>query len=102
MKKLISYSDLQFKFQEIVAENARLRDENSHLKALLGMNAKETEVSFQTNNELPHQQVIIPTVTNSSFTDEKVAIFRGLFKGRTDVGTLGREGWKNRIFPGLW
>lgn len=92
MKRIKSYPNLQLKLQEIVAVNAQLREDNSHLKALLGMNAKEIEVHFQTSAKRPNQMAISPTVTNSSSTGEKVALFRSLFRGRVDVYPVRWEG----------
>lgn len=93
MKRIKSYPDLQLKLQEIMAENDRLREGNNRLKALLGMDTKEmeTKISFSTNPEQPSQMATSLIVTNSSSTDEKVSLFRSLFKGR-DCNTHP-QGW---------
>lgn len=91
--------DLQFQLDAALAESAQLRAENSRLKTLLGL--AETE-AVSPAESLPHEQEvpesIVPqqgnlfTVTNRSSTEEKIALFRSLFRGREDVYAVRWEG----------
>ncbi|MBS3909088.1 MAG: hypothetical protein KGZ93_05620 [Actinobacteria bacterium] len=91
--------DLQLQLDAALAECARLRAENSRLKTLLGL--AETE-AVSPAESLPHEQkapeiIVLQqgnlfTVTNRSSTEEKIALFRSLFRGREDVYAVRWEG----------
>ncbi len=85
--------DLRQQLQEALERCARLQEENTRLRAELGLPARgaahgdtpaiaEAEDAFHPTP---------PPVTNSSPAEAKVALFRGLFRGREDVFPLRWE-----------
>lgn len=93
----MSSDDLQSQLEKALAENARLRDENRRLRKQLGLPAIDVESMVVE----PVQTTIFGTdlsptaVTNISSAEDKIALFRSLFRGREDVFALrwqGRDG----------
>ncbi len=75
-------------FDELLAENRRLSEEiwklkaeNSELKAKLGITAAPSDESVKPDVCAPEKQI----VNKYSAPEEKIALFRALFAGRTDV-----------------
>lgn len=89
----VSDSDLQRRLDEASREVDRLRDENERLQTLLGLSQRIP--SIVTAAEV-NGRVSAPTpdalVHSSSSAAEKVALIRGLFRGRDDVYALR---WEN-------
>ncbi|MBI4369587.1 MAG: DEAD/DEAH box helicase family protein [Elusimicrobia bacterium] len=69
------------------AEMERLRLENEELKRRLGLIVAEPSNGYQAKvAELPLETAIaLPSVTESSSLQEKIFLFRSLFRGREDV-----------------
>ncbi len=98
----MDFEDLFEKYQKLLAENKKLREENEALKARLGLNGiKKSDQDRGTASNLPlelvnqessceihyqnriEQGVAIPfSITNSV---EKISLFMSLFKGRDDI-----------------
>jgi superfamily II DNA or RNA helicase len=71
---------------EVLAECSRLREENRQLRERMGIPQKEIA-------PLPAAIPGLPiTVTGKSTPDEKVKLFRNLFRGREDIYALRWEG----------
>lgn len=69
-----------------IKEIERLRKENSDLRQQLGLAVAEPPVSYVTKpGELPLQAPTLPNVQNNSSTNEKISLFRTLFRGRDDI-----------------
>ncbi len=91
MNSRIPYQDnLQERLKTVQDECQRLREENAHLRAMLGINQSH-----------PHEPVpqAVPTPKLSSTTksgvstpEEKISLFRDLFRGREDVFAIRWEG----------
>ncbi len=82
--------NLQERLKTVQDECQRLREENAHLRAMLGINQSH-----------PHEPVpqAVPTPKFSSTTksgvstpEEKISLFRDLFRGREDVFAIRWEG----------
>jgi len=71
---------------EALAECERLREENRQLRERMGTPQKETAMPLAVAAGLP------VTITGKSSPDEKVKLFRSLFRGREDVYALRWEG----------
>jgi len=70
----------------LAAENTRLQRENESLRQRLGSRSqRKTEHSGNRNGATP--------ITQTSSTDEKITLFRKLFRGREDVYPIR---WENR------
>src|SRR5580698_5540581 len=79
------------KLAQALAECERLQEENRQLRERLGIPRIET---LAQPVSAPNTQV---TVTAKSSPDEKVTLFRSLFRGRDDVYAIrweGRDGKK--------
>jgi len=74
------------KFAEMREECERLREENRQLRERFGIPQKETAPPFAGAAVSP------VTVSGKSSPDEKVKLFRSLFRGREDVYALRWEG----------
>lgn len=72
----MDYQALLNKYNELLEENSRLKSENSKLRKQLGIND-----IFVTNC----QPVLNATITKHSSPEEKIALFRSLFRGREDI-----------------
>jgi len=66
-----------------LSELERLRHENASLRLQLGLAAAEAPV--QASAELPLEDRPLPTLDKGSATQDKIALFRSLFRGREDV-----------------
>jgi superfamily II DNA or RNA helicase len=77
------------KLAEAIAECGRLREENRQLRAWLGIPQVESTVSATSAKSGFTAQV---EVTAKSSPDEKVKLFRSLFRGRDDVYAVRWEG----------
>ena len=71
---MISYNELLEKYNRILNENERLKAENRHLKQQLGLPIEEKEIAKTVNG-----------INKFSSPEEKIKLFRSLFKGREDV-----------------
>ncbi|MGE5507963.1 MAG: TOTE conflict system archaeo-eukaryotic primase domain-containing protein [Chitinophagales bacterium] len=92
--------------ERLLAECARLKEENAQLRALLGRPSESSS---------PVTRVVLAaesgTVTNDSPAEYKIALFRSLFCGRTDVYAVrwarrdGKSGYspacRNEWVPGV-
>lgn len=69
------------------AEIARLRQENEELRRLAGPPPAETVVPVEPGPavELPLTPASLPSTSNASPVQEKISLFRTLFRGREDV-----------------
>ena len=74
------------KLAEALAECDRLREENRRLRGRLGVTILEVAAPP------PPEPAPAGTVTAKSSPGEKVALFRGLFRGREDVHAVRWEG----------
>lgn len=79
--------DPTIKLRKALAECARLKEENARLQALLGISAE---------GGIHHTQETSHTITNSSPTEDKVTLFRSLFRGREDLYPVRWEGKNGR------
>ena len=77
------------KFAAVLAECEHLRGENLEFRKRLGLPASETPAQFTTPEAAAHN----PTTINAkSGPDEKVKLFRSLFRGREDIYAVRWEG----------
>src|SRR3954453_16686061 len=77
---------IEAKLAEALAECERLREENGRLRERVGLPQNETATLMAALPSLP-----IPVAKKFS-PDEKVKMFRSLFRGREDVYALRWEG----------
>ena len=82
-------SSLQEQLKKALAEISKLRQENESLKSLL---AVEEKAVYLAATPVGHQ-ILASTVSNDSPTEEKIALFRQLFVGRSDVFAVR---WENK------
>ena len=94
-----SFEELLQRYQAVVVENGRLKEQNQALKARLGIaelpalaagredHAPHTAAGPQEYDSLPR-----PAVSNASDVTDKIALFMSLFKGRDDVYAKRWEG----------
>lgn len=80
--------------QQALAEIERLRQENAELRARAGMDMDRLDVPAIASvpQELPLE--VLPEVTNASPVQEKLRLFRSLFRGREDVHAIR---WQNEL-----
>lgn len=92
MSKGNSNQELQARLQEALEECAQLRAENERLRTLLGYSSR-SESTTQDKGDYspfdPKQENTVPTsntiINSRSSAQEKIALFRRLFRGRDDV-----------------
>ena len=92
MSKGNSNQELQARLQEALEECAQLRAENERLRTLLGYSS-QSESTTQDKGDYspfdPKQENTVPTsntiINSRSSAQEKIALFRRLFRGRDDV-----------------
>jgi superfamily II DNA or RNA helicase len=101
----MEYKELFEKYQLMIVENKKLKDENRILKFRLAelecnnaVNAVNAEVSKskEESQMLSNEdtiEVITSNITIKSDTAEKIRLFMSIFKGRTDVYA---KGWPNK------
>jgi len=83
-------NDLQKRLDEALAECVQLRAENERLRDLLGLSSNTDRLEEKISDKVPGQAPSnktksIPAVVKSKFPPEqKIAIFRKLFRGRED------------------
>lgn len=70
--------NLHLQLQQALQECERLKKENTYLKQLIQKMTTQQQI---TENQIDSNKVI----TNRSSPEEKIRLFRSLFKGRTDV-----------------
>jgi len=78
------------KLAEALAECERLREENRQLKQRFGLSPIEAEIPLL--NGIATSGSTAATVTSKSTPDDKVKLFRNLFRGREDVYAVRWEG----------
>jgi hypothetical protein len=78
------------KLAEVLAECDRLREENRQLRQRFGLPAVEPEIPFP--NDVITSEATEATVTSKSTPNNKVKLFRDLFRGREDVYAVRWEG----------
>ncbi|MFP4428963.1 MAG: TOTE conflict system archaeo-eukaryotic primase domain-containing protein, partial [Desulfovermiculus sp.] len=99
MDKGSSNQELHARLQEALRECEKLRAENERLRALLKFspeNAPIAEDKGEYSLFVPHQERTPPisnTINSRSSPQEKIALFRQLFRGREDVYP---KLWQNR------
>ena len=81
---------IQERVKTVQEECQRLREENAHLRAMLGINQSPP-------NEPVPQAVPVPKLSSTtkggvSTPEEKISLFRNLFRGRQDVFAVRWEG----------
>jgi len=82
-----SSEDLRRQLKESLSECARLRDENIHLKKLIGIPLEEpsTPPKLVLSEASTSYSSSENTINNNSLPEAKVALFKNLFRGREDV-----------------
>ncbi|MBI2066914.1 MAG: DEAD/DEAH box helicase family protein [Deltaproteobacteria bacterium] len=81
IKPSIMETDIEEKLRAALAECERLRADNRLLRQKLGTESQE-----------PLKTVAVPTETSNLSADQKITLFRSLFRGREDVYALRWEG----------
>jgi len=102
----VSISELLEKYQKLVTENSKLKEENRALKSQLGIvdtRIPADEISgHESAPELVAQQVaadVLPPGMNKNADEkEKIRLFMSLFKGRDDVYARRWENKKKGTF----
>jgi hypothetical protein len=87
----VSDSDLQRHLDQASQEVDRLRAENERLRTLLGLSQRMPSIvtAAEANGRLPTAAAEPDALVHSgSSAAEKVALIRGLFRGRDDVYAL--------------
>jgi hypothetical protein len=90
---LMSFKELQAKYQALLAENRLLKEELKALKAGLGVTESQLqdnpllsgEPESKITNQPPTAAQSSLTISNRSKSAEKIRLFMSLFKGRNDV-----------------
>src|ERR1019366_4892673 len=85
-----------------LSELERLRRENAELRQQLGLAVAEAPVqSWAVTVELPLEDRSLPTLGKASAVEDKIKLFRSLFRGREDVYAVrwenersGKKGYK--------
>src|SRR5260370_5570662 len=82
--------NIQERLKTLQEECQRLREENAHLRGMLGIN------QLHPNEPVP-QAVPVPKLSSTtrsgvSTPEEKISLFRNLFRGREDVFAIRWEG----------
>lgn len=102
---MIAYNTLIKENEELKKEIERLRIENNYLKSLLMQKNPQIEKSVtEANTSLAKEDILDKgyTVTKESGINEKLALYKSLFKGREDVYALrwaNKEGTKSGYSP---
>ena len=90
-ENLISFKELQTKYQLLLVENRLLKEEINAFKAGLSVAELQQQdepcLSRAPENIIQHTETESPptTITNRSESAEKIRLFLSLFKGRDDV-----------------
>jgi hypothetical protein len=88
----MSESSTNAKLADALAECERLRQENHDLRKRLGLPPVETAAQSTSTADTVEFNSTSAAVTSKSSSDEKVKLFRSLFRGREDVYALRWEG----------
>lgn len=91
--------ELLIKLQKALEECERLRQENSKLKAQLSSSSLQPTPDLQipSDDQIETQSSDAETVSGSELTpDDKISLFRSLFRGREDVYPVRWESRKGR------
>ena len=83
------------KLKLLQGECERLRTENTHLRSLIESDSQAT-IQIEEPNRKP-QVSEVPVPDNRS-VEEKVSLFRALFRGREDIYALRWERLGGRLF----
>jgi superfamily II DNA or RNA helicase len=83
-------SPIEQRLADALAECERLRADNQQLRGRLGL--PQAEAAAQTTGNTVEFNSTVATVTSKSSADEKVKLFRSLFRGREDVYAARWEG----------
>lgn len=95
--------------EELRRQLAEAHVENARLRGLLGLDnvARAAPVEAWTPELFPDGEAVRPEVDGRSTSEEKVALFRALFAGRTDVYAVrwesartGKTGWSPAVAGG--
>jgi hypothetical protein len=97
----ISFNELFEKYQYLVTENSRLKEEIKFLKAQMGVAEPQfpavgiSESEFEPNmiGQQAAANDLAPGISKNADEDEKIRLFMSLFKGRDDV--YARR-WENK------
>lgn len=82
--------NLQERLKIAQEECQRLREENARLRAMLGINQSPTKETVP--QETPAQKPSPTSRSGVSTPEEKISLFRSLFRGREDVFAIRWEG----------
>ena len=82
--------DIQERLKKMQEECQRLREENTHLRAMLGIDCSPTDKLF--SKAVQVSKLSYTGASAVSTPEEKIALFRNLFRGREDVFALRWEG----------
>src|ERR1700688_3686324 len=75
--------NIQERLKTVKEECRRLREENAHLRAMLGINQSPPKEPVPQAVLVPNPSS--PTRKEVSTPEEKISLFRNLFRGREDV-----------------
>lgn len=95
----MEYNELFEKYQKLLEENQRLKNEYENFRKRFGLpltspyTKNDVQASIELNNIQPVEAVKPGHVTNSSFPEDKINLFMSLFKGRDDVYA---KRWQNK------
>src|ERR1700690_3616673 len=81
---------LQDRLRSTQEECERLREENSRLRAMLGIPALAKDRTTQHPNPAPEDSTKV--IGGPSTAEEKIALFQNLFRGREDIYAVRWEG----------
>lgn len=88
-EKRAEFERLKTECEQLRAENAKLKEEIANLHVRLGLELPDTKSSFdvalETDKIEGTQATIFSVVTSCSTSEEKIALFMSLFRGREDV-----------------
>ncbi len=80
--------------QQVIAERDQLRAENAELQALL---QKDNLLQTESPKIIPATELISPTPKFKLSVDEKITLFRSLFRGRDDIYAQRWEGKNGKV-----
>ncbi|MDA8043981.1 MAG: hypothetical protein M0Z30_01910 [Actinomycetota bacterium] len=89
--------------RRLMEENERLRSARTESVSVSAHRSQRAPMLFQVHDDS------LPRVNSASGPTEKIALFRSLFSGRTDVfaqrwenATTGKSGWSPATLDGQW
>jgi hypothetical protein len=97
-KRMPDQDNIQERLKRVQEECQRLREENADLRAMLGINQSAPKEPVP--QAVPVSNLSSTTRTGVSTPEEKISLFRNLFRGREDVfrHSLGRQGRQIWLF----